>query len=227
MFLFLNGEFHLPGKWSVLSEHKLQIIVPFGCQTVGSLDEQAGWKWMPGSSRLAEAKCMDTCACVAACFHFLYAIYVCVSEKALQVVVSSIHSGFKSRLVGKYNFNCMYMSSTITATMFALAALSKQTVWKGLGSSAAGPVFYFLTVSHFTSPCQEIWEKNQNALTYLQGVAISKHFSHPSVQLLLSQIPGNDKKQTLFSPFSTSRSFSHSATQPLTQVRHWVKGEPV
>lgn len=162
MFLFLNGEFHLPGKWSVLSEHKLQIIVPFGRQTVGSLDEQAGWKWMPGSSRLAEAKCMDTCACVAACFHFLYAIYVCVcvSEKALlQVIASSIHSGFKSRLVGKYNFNCMYMSSTITATMFALAALGKQTVWKGLGSSAAGPVFYFLTVSHFTSPCQEIWEK--------------------------------------------------------------------
>lgn len=56
-------------------------------------------------------------------------ICVCVSEKALlSVVASSIRSGFKSRLVEKHNFNCMYMSSTITATMFALAALGKQTV---------------------------------------------------------------------------------------------------
>lgn len=38
-----NGEFHLLGKWSVLSEHKLQIIVPFGRWTAGSLDEQSGW----------------------------------------------------------------------------------------------------------------------------------------------------------------------------------------
>lgn len=43
LLLFLIGEFHLPGKWSVLSEHKLQIIVPFGRRTAGSLDEQSGW----------------------------------------------------------------------------------------------------------------------------------------------------------------------------------------
>lgn len=86
-------------------------------------------------------------------------------------------------------------------------------------------LFSYRISLHLTLPRD--MRKNQNALRYLQGVAISKHFSHPSVQLLLSQIPGNDKKQTLLSPFSTSRSFSHSATQPLTQVRHWVKDEPV
>lgn len=43
--------------------------------------------------------------------------------------------------------------------MFALAALSILTVWQGPGSSTVRPVFYFLTVSRFTSACQALWGK--------------------------------------------------------------------
>ncbi len=77
--------------------------------------------------------------------------------------------------------------------MFALAACSVQAVWEGQGSSSLKPMFYFLTASHFTSICQDLWGQREcmeisARRWYIQAL------SHPNIQLFLSQIIKSDNK---------------------------------
>lgn len=80
--------------------------------------------------------------------------------------------------------------------MFALAALSVQSMWERLESSTVRPVFYFLTVSHFTVSCQELWGQREcmeiSAMLFLPVLSCSN---------ILSPITKSDKKRRLSTHF--------------------------
>lgn len=100
--------------------------------------------------------------------------------------------------------------------MFALAAHSILTVWEGLRSSTVRPMFYFLTVSHFTSDCQDLWGQQEcmeisARCCYIQALSHSNiqlfFFSHKSSKLdkeltQLSLVPSLSLCDTLAGTFA-------------------------